>query len=282
MSTGEMRRGAGRRSTGRRLLLGGVAFAGVTAMAVPAFAHASFPGYSAFGFAPNTSGGTGAVGSTPPYAANTTVTAYIRAAGERSDPYNNDPDTNVDVTAIVPAGWTDPTCGAAKLQIKDASTNNTNQPGADVAGWTCEVYVSAGHSVIHWYGPQVQSPGTVADSAQFFSFAVKTPSPVAQTTYDGTNGTEGFIVNQTYASGFTSHWIPNAAFPGITPPGSETEVATGLVRTVAAFDPSTTSTTTSTTSTTSTSTSTTSTTAAVAANTAAAATPVAVSPTFTG
>ncbi len=231
------------RLIGRRgVVVGGLALAGITVAAVPAFAHASFPGYAAFGFAPNTSGGTGAEGSTPPYAANTTVTAYVRAAGEQSADYNGNPDTTVEVRAVVPAGWTNPTCGQALLQVKDGSTNNTNQPGAAVAGWSCEIITSEGHQVVRWWGPQVQAPGTQADGAQFFSFSVTTPSPSVQTTYNGADGTEGFIVDQIYASGAISHWIPSEGYAGSPPPGSETMVASGLARTVAAFDPTTTST----------------------------------------
>lgn len=246
----------------------GLALLGVVALAVPALAHASFPAYSAFGFAPNTQGGTGAEGSTPPYPANTATTIYLRAPFEQTEQYNGSDDTTVEVKAVVPDGWTNPTCGAAKTQVKSEATNNTNQPGADVAGWSCETYVSAGHTVIRWWGPQVTAPATATDSAQFFVFGITTPSPLAQTTYNGTAGTEGFIVDQTYASGASVHWIPDASFPGTIPPGAESVVASGLARTVAAFDPS--STTTSTTA---------STTTTVGAG---AADPVAVEPAFTG
>ncbi len=231
-----------RRHGRRGLLVGGLALAGVAVAAAPAFAHASFPGYAANGFLPNTAGGTGAAGSTPPYTAGATVTAYVRAAGEQSGDFNGNPDTTVEVRAVVPAGWTDPTCGQALLQVKDGSTNNTNQPGAAVAGWSCEVITTQGHQVVRWWGPQVQAPGTQADGAQFFSFSVTTPKPTVQTSYDGTNGTEGFIVDQFYASGAVSHWIPSEGYTGSAPPGAVTEVAAGLVRTVAAFDPSTTTT----------------------------------------
>ena len=138
-----------RRHGRRGLLVGGLALAGVAVAAAPAFAHASFPGYAANGFLPNTAGGTGAAGSTPPYTAGATVTAYVRAAGEQSGDFNGNPDTTVEVRAVVPAGWTDPTCGQALLQVKDGSTNNTNQPGAAVAGWSCEVITTQGLSLIH-------------------------------------------------------------------------------------------------------------------------------------
>ena len=67
-----------------------------------------------------------------------------------------------------------------------------------------------------------------------FHLQVTTPAPAAKTTYNGTNGTEGFIVDQRYASGERSHWIPNAAFRGHPPAGSEVIVSSGLARTVAA------------------------------------------------
>jgi hypothetical protein len=225
----------------------GVVLVALVMSAVPVFGHASFPASSVFGFAPNTSGGTGAAGSTPPYAAGSTQTLYLRAPFEQTDPFPNppsppdepNPDTTVRVDAIVPAGWTNPVCGPAKRNLNDASTNNTNQPGADVSGWTCQVVTVGSHQVLRWTGPQIEFPGTAADSAQFFVFSVTVPSPAVQTSYSGAagTGTEGFIVDQYYASGFVSHWIPNADFPGTAPEGSETEVATGLVRTVAAVVP---------------------------------------------
>jgi hypothetical protein len=258
------------------IALAGLALVGVAASALPAFAHASFPAQSAFGFEPNPTGGTGAVGSTPPYVANTAVGIVARVPFEQDVPFNGSDDTNVDVKIIVPDGWTNPVCGDPKTQVKSAATNDTNQPGVVVAGWACEIIVVDGHSVLHWSGPQVVSPATAADSAQYFFLTVTTPSPIAQTTYNGTDGTEGFIVDQVYASGETVHWIPNAAFPGTPPVGSVTEVAAGLARTVAAFDPSATTTTTSTTTT---SMPTTTTTAVVGA---AAAAPVAANPSFTG
>ncbi|HVV37342.1 MAG TPA: hypothetical protein VHC63_12110 [Acidimicrobiales bacterium] len=214
------------------ILLAAAALVG--ASVAPAFAHASFASSSAFGFAPNTMGGTGATGSSPPYPANSQQTLYTRVPFEQTDPYNGSDDTTVDVKIIVPDGWTSPACGPAQKQINDASTNSTNQPGDPVAGWTCELLDVSGRKVVHYSGPQVVAPATAADSPQFFTFTVVTPSPSVQTTYNGTNGTEGFIVDQTYASGEIEHWIPNAAFPGTTPSGATTTVATGLARTVAA------------------------------------------------
>ncbi len=226
-----------RRARARRIaVFAGATATLVTATALPAFAHASFPSSSAFGFAPNTQGGTGAVGAAPPYPAGTTQTVYLRAPFEQTEPHNGADDTTVDVRAIVPAGWTNPMCGPAKKQINNASTNNTNQPADNVAGWSCELTEQGGRQVVHWSGPQVTPPATAADSAQFFVFSVTTPSPAAQTTYNGTLGTEGFIVDQRYASGETMHWIPNAEFPGTPPEGSTISVAGGLARTVAAAD----------------------------------------------
>ena len=94
---------------------------------------------------------------------------------------------------------------------------------------------ASGRSVLHWSGPQVAAPKTYVDSAQWFVYRVTTPSPAVQTTYNGAagSGTEGFIVDQRYASGTTEHWIPNAAFVGNPPAGSTTTVASGLARTVA-------------------------------------------------
>lgn len=218
----------------RRLgLTAAVAVAACGLNALPASGHASVPAAATFGFAPNPAGGTGALGSTPPYAPNAFTTIYLRAPFEQTVLFNGSADTTVDVKAIVPAGWTNPSCGPAKVQINNASTNNTNQPGADAPGWSCEILTVGLNSVVHWSGPQVVAPANSSDSAQFFVFSVTTPAPAVQTTYDGTNGTEGFIVDQQYASGETVHWIPNAAFPGTPPVGAESEVATGLVRTVA-------------------------------------------------
>jgi hypothetical protein len=225
-------------TTGRRRFAAALVLAvmALVASAVPAFGHASFPGYSAFGFAPNTAGGTGGPSSTPPYPAGTEVTIHTRVPFEQDEPHNGSDDTTVDVEVIVPDGWTDPACGTAKKQRNDATTNFTNQPGDPVAGWTCEITTAGDRDVIHWSGPQVVAPATAADSAQFFSFSVTTPKPVAQTTYNGAtgSGTEGFIVDQEYASGEISYWIPHADFQGDPPIGVTPIVAGGLARTVAA------------------------------------------------
>jgi hypothetical protein len=197
-----------------------------------ASAHASIPSSAAFGFLPNTAGGTGAPGSTPPYVPGSSVTIALRVPFEQTEQHNGADDTTVDIKTIVPSGWTNATCVAAKTQINNPTTNNTNQPGADVAGWSCEVLDVAGHQVLHWSGPQVASPQKASDSVQFVLFNVTVPTPAEQTTYNGKNGTEGFIVDQVYASGEAVHWIPDDAFPGTVPTGAKSIVASGLVRTV--------------------------------------------------
>jgi hypothetical protein len=142
----------------------------------------------------------------------------------------------------VPTGWTNPTCGSANLQVNNGSTNSTNQPGAAVAGWQCETYVSAGHTVIHFWGPPVASGGLASDAAQYFVFSVTTPSPAVQTTY-GVGGTEGFTADQQYANGEISHWYPSTDYVGTYPAGAApTTPAGGLLRTVAAAEPTTTTT----------------------------------------
>lgn len=205
----------------------GVVIVLAMAATAPAFAHASFGAAATFGFMPNTEGGTGLTGSTPPYPANATRTVYTRVPDERADPFNGNPNTTVDVQTTVPIGWTDAACGAAKTNKNDVTTNNTNQPGNVVAGWTCMIMTSGPNTVLHWSGPPVVSPGTDLDGPAWFEFTVTTPSPAVQTTYNGTAGTEGFIVEQGYASGEVVRWIPNAAVPG----GGV--VAGGLARTVA-------------------------------------------------
>lgn len=210
-----------------------VALTGAALMSAPASGHASIPASPTFGNAPNPAGGSGALGSTPPYPPNAFTTVSLRVPFEQTALFQGSPDTTVDVRVVVPAGWTNPMCGPAKTQINSAATSNTNQPGSDVPGWSCEIIDEAGHKVLHWSGPQIVSPATATESVQFVVFSVTTPTPATQTTYDGTNGTEGFIVDQRYASGETVHWIPNAAFTGTAPVGATTEVASGLVRTVA-------------------------------------------------
>ena len=222
-----------RRAILRASTLAAVVIATLLSSQPSASAHPSIPAAPTSGFAPNIAGGSGALGTTPPYAPNAFTTIYLRVPFEQTVPFNGSPDTTVDVRVVVPAGWTNPMCGPAKLQINNASTNNTNQPGPDAPGWSCQPIDEAGRKVLHWSGPQIVAPSGSTESAQFFVFSVTTPAPTAQTTYDGTNGTEGFIVDQRYASGETVHWIPNAAFPGTAPVGATTEVATGLVRTVA-------------------------------------------------
>lgn len=195
--------------------------------AAPAWGHSAFPSESGFGGAPNPKGSTSA-----PYAGASVQTLSLFAEFEQTDPFNGADDTTVDLKVVVPNGWTNPTCGAAKTAVSSAATNNTNQPGAVVPGWSCSVITENSRKVLHWTGPQVVPPKTSADSAQFFIFTVTTPNPASKTTYNGANGTEGFIADQRYASGDTMHWIPSAGFTGHPPAGSTTEVATGLARTV--------------------------------------------------
>jgi len=211
-----------------------LAVAVVVALAVPAWAHAEFPTAPSFGYQPNTAGGTGELGSTPPYAPNSTPTLYLRVPFEQTVPYHGADDTTVDVKVYVPAGWTNPACGAARTLVNNASTKNTDQPGATVAHWTCDVLTVNGQPVLHWSGPQVVPPQTANNSAQFFVFKVTTPAPAVHTTYDGTHGTSGFIVDQIYASGHTQHWIPSPGYRGTPPAGSTTEVSDELARTVGA------------------------------------------------
>src|SRR3954447_24267303 len=90
----------------RRAAVAGLAFAGVMASSAPAFAHASFPSSATFGFAPNSTGGSGAAGVAPPYAATTEVTISARVPFEQTEPFNGSDDTNVDVKIIVPDTWT--------------------------------------------------------------------------------------------------------------------------------------------------------------------------------
>lgn len=202
----------------RTLTVVGTALAFTVATALPAFAHASFPK------AKNPRGGTGVVGSTPPYAAGSTPTITLSIENEQPNPFHGSDDSAVDVKAIVPVGWTSPKCGAAR-----------NAAGAKVAKWTCNILTSRGHKVVHWSGPQVKAPATAEDdAATLFTFSVKVPAPAVKTTYNGKGKTEGFIVDQRYASGAVSHWIPSAGFRGTPPTGAETEVAAGLARTVAA------------------------------------------------
>ena len=218
----------------RLALTGTIAVAGALTSAIPSWGHASFPTAAAFGFLPNQAGGTGAPGAAPPYVPGEYVTITARVPFEQKVPFNGADDTTVDIKVIVPAGWTNPSCGPARAQVNDASTNNTNQPGREVLGWTCEVVTELAHQVIHWSGPQVKAPKTAADSAQFFTFSVTAPIPATQTTYNGKNGTEGFIVDQVYPSGRVVRWVPDASFTGTPPVGAEVEVATGLARTVGA------------------------------------------------
>lgn len=220
---------AGRLGTVRRLaILSAIAMLALGAGASPAFAHAGFSSYAGFAYQPNPLGS-----ASTPYAPGTRYTLTIRAAVETTQPYNGSDDTNVKVTINVPTEWLDPSCGSAMLQVNNAGTGYTNQPGAAVSGWSCAVVTVGSNRVVRFTGPQVTAPATKADSAQFFSLEVTTPSPSTRTAYSGADGTQGFIVDQTYASGANSHWYPNAAYQGTTPEGTtRSDLATGLVRTV--------------------------------------------------
>ena len=220
--------------------------AALTLTAATAGAHAGFKAYSAFGFAPNPSGGSNAATgdqATPPYAPGTAVTMRMRAAVEVPTGQTWDPAlySNVRVDIIVPAGWASPTCGTANLQVNDGTTNGTNQPGAVVAGWSCTLTDDgAGHQLLRYTGPAVTQGGLQSDAAQYFLFMVTTPTPSVDTTY-GIGGTEGFIADQYYADGNVSHWYPSTDYVGVYPVGAQpTTPAGGLLRTVAAVTPSTT------------------------------------------
>ena len=247
----------------RGFLAATLVIAGLGILVTPASAHPSFGSAATFGFAPNTSGGTGATGSTAPYAPGTIQTLYSRVPYEQgATTYTGTGgfNTTIRTDVIVPAGWANPACsGAPKKNLNNASTSNTNQPGDDVTGWSCAVVTEGGHQVLRWTGPQLANGVAATESAVWFVFTVTVPSPVVQTTYDGRagSGTEGFIIDQYYASsvdpstgcspspcaGSVRHWYPNADYPGVVPPGATLnpgDVATGLVRTVAGTTGSTT------------------------------------------
>ena len=218
----------------------------VVTFSTAAGAHAGFKAYSAFGFAPNPTGGSNAASgdqATAPYAPGATVTMSMRAAVEVPTGQTWDPAlySNVRMDIIVPTGWSNPTCGTANLQVNDVSTSSTNQPGATVAGWTCVLTTDgAGHQLLRYTGPAVQQGGLQTDAAQYFIFTVTTPSPTVQTTY-GVGGTEGFIADQYYADNNVSHWYPSTDYVGTYPAGGQpTTPAAGLLRTVAAVTPTTT------------------------------------------
>jgi hypothetical protein len=230
------------RRTGRRsAVLLALAFGILVALAVPAAAHAGFASYSGFNYAPNPFGGIGdpavtTAAHTPPYEAGSSVTMYVRAKAEPQPSWDPVVWSNVQIDITIPSGWTNAACGSAFLQINNPSTNNTNQPGGVAPGWTCSVNQVSGRSVVRFTGAALPEGALESDCAAFFSFTVTTPTPSVQTTYDGTAGTEGFIVDQTYADGNNSHWYPSADYQGTAPPGTQrSELSRGLVRTVAAY-----------------------------------------------
>jgi Tol biopolymer transport system component len=210
----------------RALAVIGLGLATLVALATPALAHPSFPNVGP-GFA-NPNGGTGAGTQTPPYAPGSTNTLNLRVPFERDGViFNGALNTTIDIKATIPAGWTNPACGAASTSL------GNSQLGTAVPGWTCTLETTTdGHQVLHWSGPQISPTQTSADSAQFFTFTVTVPSPVNQTSYGTFGGPEGFFVIQQYADPQdNSIWkCPNDPRPA-------TDVATGLVRTVAGTSP---------------------------------------------
>jgi len=245
------------RRSARAIIALGLSVAAVAGWAVPTSAHPGFSAASGNGFLPNTAGGTGAPGNTPPYAAGSSQTLFLRVPYEQGDQRftgTGGYDTTTRVDAIVPAGWTSATCSNGGLPKTNDNTSTTNQPGTNVAGWSCTVVTADGRQVVRWTGPQVASDVTTPsnNSAIWFLFTATAPSPAVQTTYNGANGsgTEGFIVDQYYASAdgdsgdcspnpcseSIRHWVPNADYVGTVPPGAEFalpgDVASGLARTV--------------------------------------------------
>jgi hypothetical protein len=198
---------------------------------LPASAVPSFPAAASLGFAPNPSGGDGSPGSTSPYVPGSTQVLNLAVPFQVRPPFNGSDDSTIDVQVFVPDEFTSPVCGTAKKLVHDAASGS-DQPGATVAGWSCSIETSSGHAVVHFSGPQVASPVTAADSAQFFSLTLTVPSPADVTTYDGTQGHGGFIVDQKYASSKIFHWIPSGDYIGNQPPDSSTSVAAGLSRSV--------------------------------------------------
>lgn len=227
----------------------GLTATAVIAGALPADAHPSFASSPTVNFLPNALGGTGAAGVAPPYIAGSSPVIVLRLPDEigttfPASPATSPDDNTVEAKVRIPAGWTNPACGAVKKQINNAFTFNTNQPGDAATGWTCAIEDVDGHKVLHWTGPQA---ATSADAAQFFEFTVTAPSPTTPTRYGSLPGSgfatgEGFVVDQIYASGAGSggaasgikHWVPpnDPSVAGITPAPSN--IASGLLRTVSA------------------------------------------------
>ena len=113
----------------RLALTGTIAVTGALTSAVPSWGHASFPTAATFGFLPNQAGGTGAPGAAPPYVPGEYVTITARVPFEQKVPFNGADDTTVDIKVVVPAGWTNPSCGPARAQVNDASgTQRTMRP----------------------------------------------------------------------------------------------------------------------------------------------------------
>ncbi|MGH3767543.1 MAG: hypothetical protein ACRDTX_20745 [Pseudonocardiaceae bacterium] len=205
----------------------GLGVATVVALAIPALAHPVFSN-DAPGF-PNPQGSTA-----NPYPLGSRPTMNMFLPFEQDGVvFNGADNTTVDVKVTVPAGWTNPACGAVHASPSSAGYR---QVSALVAGWTCTVEPADSHQVLHWHGPQVSAPHTWEDSAQFFTFQVTVPSPATLTSYGLPGRPEGFYVEQLYASHTAatcattdndcSLWrTPNSTRPGV--------VANGVVRTVA-------------------------------------------------
>lgn len=261
--------GRPRRRALRATAVVGLAVTALAAWATPTSAHPGFSAASGNGFLPNTAGGTGAPGFTSPYQAGASQTLFLRVPYEQGDQKYQGPngtggyDTTIRVDAVVPDGWTGPACGNGGLPKTNDNTSGTNQPGSNVSGWSCTVVNENGHDIVRWTGPQVASDVTTPsnNSAIWFLLTVTTPTPEVQTTYNGADGsgTEGFIVDQWYASSQAAqatgaettetadctpnpcsesirHWVPNADYVGTIPDGADFElprdIATNLVRTV--------------------------------------------------
>jgi hypothetical protein len=200
----------------RVALIAGLTTTALAIGAVPAFAHATFPGATA----------PGSVASPYSPASTQMLNMYVPYEGEifTGGPNDGLPATTTDVKVTVPAGWTGPVCGDAKLAA------SISAPGDVVPGWTCSISTSGGHEVLHWTGPAVADP---VNSAEFFTFGVTAPSPATVTRYGAVPSTatppayatgEGFRALQHYANAKDVDWKT----PDL---GGD---ATGLVRTVAA------------------------------------------------
>lgn len=213
----------------RAITVIGIGTVTVAALAAPAFAHPSFNNVGP-GFA-NPSGGTGVGTQTPPYSPGSRPTLNLNSAEhvDINTPFNGAPNTVVDEKILLPAAWTNPECVGA-------FTNVNNAPGAAVPGWTCAIENTPEGQVVHWSGPQVAGSGDLPNRAKYFSFKATMPSPVNQTSFGAFGGPLGVYLTEKHASGEVSDFkCPNDPRPLIGGPGSD--VAGGLVRTVAGTSP---------------------------------------------